>query len=151
MLEHVKIFWERTQDEEIEKLFPINGGTLNDAMKLYEESLRPGAESFGRVIYIDGKYIGDVWCYGIDETDEGQAFVSIVIFDKKYWGQGVGKRALTQFCRIVFDKYAISRLCAFTYKHNIKSKAMLKSVGFEKIEDFEEDGIPSCYYELLML
>ena len=147
-LEHVKIFWEKSQDEEIERLFPFNRGTLSDAIKLYEESLKPGARNFGKVICIDCKYIGDVWCYGIDEDNEKQAFVSIVIFDKTYWGKGIGKHALKQFCQLVFERYAVNELCAFTYKDNKRSIGSLESAGFKKIEDFLDDGVLSCYYEL---
>jgi len=147
-LEHVKIFWEKSQDEEIERLFPFNRGTLSDAIKLYEESLKPGARSFGKVIYIDGVYIGDVWCYGIDENDDKRAFVSIVIFDKTYWGKGIGKRALKQFCQLVFERYAINKLCAFTYIDNKRSIGSLEGSGFKKMEDFIEDGVVSCYFEL---
>lgn len=150
-LEHVKTFWEKSQDEEIERMFPFNRGTLNDAIKLYEESLKPGARSFGKVIDVDGKYVGDVWCYGIDEADEKQAFVSIVIFDKTYWGKGIGKDVIKQFCQLVFERYAVSKLCAFTYKDNKRSIGVLESAGFKKIEEFEEDGVLSCYYELLSL
>lgn len=63
-------------------------------------------------------------------------------------GKGIGKNALTQFCHIVFEKYNVSKLCAFTYKNNVRSKGALESVGFRMIEEFEEDGVPSCYYEL---
>lgn len=146
--EHVKIFWEKSQDEEIERMFPFNRSTLDDAIKLYEETLKPGARSFGQVIYVDDKYIGDIWCYGIDEDDEKQAFVSIVIFDKTYWGKGIGEHALKQFCQLVFERYAINKLCAFTYKDNKRSIGPLESAGFKKIEDFVEDGVLSCYYEL---
>lgn len=86
-LEHVKTFWAESQDEEIARLFPLQRIALRDAIAQYEESLKPDARSFGRVIYADDTYIGDVWCYGIDEVDEKQAFVSIVIFDKSYWGE----------------------------------------------------------------
>lgn len=150
-LEHVKIFWEKTQDQEIERMFPFNKGTLNDAIKLYEESLKPDAKSFGKIIDVDNKYIGDVWCYGIDEDTEKQAFVSIIIFDKPYWGKGIGKDALEQFSKLVFERYTVSKLCAFTYKHNKRSIATLESLGFKKLEEFEENGITSCYYELLKL
>lgn len=148
-LENVKIFWRQSQDEEVEAMFPFERNTLDQAVKMYEESLKPGARSFGKVIYFDDKYIGDIWCYGIDEADEKHAFVSIVIFDKTYWGKGIGKNALTQFCHIVFEKYNVSKLCAFTYKNNTRSKGVLESVGFRMLEEFEEDGVPSYYYELL--
>ncbi len=147
-LENVKIFWEKSHEEEVKAMFPFNRNTLDEAIKMYEESLKPGARSFGKAINFDDKYIGDIWCYGIDEVDEKQAFVSIVIFDKIYWGKGIGKNVLTQFCNIVFEKYNVSKLCAFTYKNNVRSKCALESVGFRMIEEFEEDDVPSCYYEL---
>lgn len=148
-LEHVKVYWEKSQDEEFKNLFPFNGGTLNDSIKLFEESLKPDARSFGNVIYIDNSYIGDVWCYGIDESIEKHAFVSIVIFDKRYWGKGIGKYVLKEFSQILFNKYSIIKLCAFTYADNKRSIATLESVGFKMIEEFEEEGKLSYYYELV--
>lgn len=150
MLEHVITFWEKSQDEEIEKMIPLNRGTLDDAIALYEETLKPGARSFGQVIYADGSYIGDVWCYGIDEIHVMLAFVSIVIFNKAYWGRGIGKHALQQFCQLVFERYTVTKLCAFTYKENSRSISALESAGFHMVEEFEEDGVLSCYYELLL-
>ncbi len=147
-LENVKIFWEESQDEELGRLFPFSRCTLDEAIQLYEESLKPDARSYGKTICVDGKYIGDIWCYGIDEIQEKQAFVSIVIFDKSYWGMGIGKQVLSQFVRLVFEEYRIDKLCAFTYRANTRSMGALESVGFRRIEEFEEDGVPSCYYEL---
>ena len=146
--ENVEIFWMKSQDEEIEKLFPSTRSTLSEAFKGYEESQKPEARSYGRVIYVDDRYIGDIWCYGIDEISEKQAFVSILIFDKSYWGKGIGRQALTQFCTIVFEKYGIPKLCAFTYSTNQRSIGALESVGFKRMEEFTEDGVLSYYYEL---
>ena len=148
-LENVKIFWKESQDEEIGRLFPFSRSTLNEAFKLYEESLKPNARSYGKAIYVDDKYIGDIWCYGIDEIYEKQAFVSIVIFNKSYWGMGIGKQALTKFHHFVFERYNISKLCAFTFSTNKRSIGALESVGFKKIEEFEEDGVLSYYCELI--
>jgi len=67
-LENVKIFLGKSQDEEVEAMFPFNRNTLDEAVKMYEESLKPGARSLGKIIYFDDKYIGDIWCYGIDEV-----------------------------------------------------------------------------------
>lgn len=148
-LENVKIFWEASQDEEIKRLFPSSTSTLDEAIALYEESLKPNARSCGKVIYVDDKYIGDIWCYEIDENEDKQAFVSIVIFNKSYLGMGIGKQALTQFCHLIFERYNIDKLCAFTYGTNQRSIGALESVGFKKIEEFMEDGVLSYYYELI--
>ena len=146
--EHVRLFWEKTQDEEIERLFPFSRGTIDDALHQFEQAQQPGAASFGQVVMLDGRYVGDVWCYGIDEEQEKTAFISIVLFDKGCWGQGVGTEALGQFCTLVFDRYLIDKLCAFAYKANARSDRLLRRIGFAEIEEFEEDGVPSRYYEL---
>lgn len=147
-LSNVKIYWQKTQDEELMKLFPFIKKTLKDAIYLYEESLKPGAKSYGKVIYVDDKYIGDVWCFGIDECIENKAFISIVIFDKAYFGKGIGKRILLEFTKIIFNKYNLKKLCAFTYKDNERSIRTLESIGFKKVEEFKENNRLSCYYEL---
>ncbi len=147
MLAHVKTFWEKSHDEEIKELFPFHRVPLHEEIERFQASLLPDAKNFGRVICADDVYIGDVWCYSIDETVEKSAFVSIIIFEKAYWGIGIGKEALSRFCALVFERYAIDKLCAFAYKANVRSCGMLKSAGFHMVEEFEEDGVLSCYYE----
>jgi RimJ/RimL family protein N-acetyltransferase len=148
-IDTVKIFWEKTQDETLEKLFPFYRTTLDEAIEMYYETLKPNSRSYGQVIYVDETYIGDVWCYSIDEINEKQAFISIVIFDKLYWGKGIGKYVLKTFCNTIFQRYSINKLCAFTYKTNLKSVKALESVGFNIIEEFDEDGVSSYYLEMI--
>ncbi|MCE5235033.1 MAG: GNAT family N-acetyltransferase [Clostridiaceae bacterium] len=147
-LENVKVFWEMSHDAELNRLFPFQKNTLGEAIELFEESKKPGAKSFGRTICFGGRYIGDVWCYGIDEVVEKSAFVSIVIFDKAHWGMGLSKLALSRFCSLVFGSYALDRLCAFTYRENTRSVGMLRSIGFRNLGEFLEDGVASYYFEL---
>ncbi len=144
----MRIFWEKTQDTEIERLFPFTRGTVEDSLRHFEQAQRPDSTSFGQVILLDGRYVGDVWCYSIDEVEEKQAFVSIVLFDKVIWGHGVGTEALGLFRAMVFQRFSIDKLCAFAYKANTRSDRLLKKTGFKEIEEFKEDGVPSRYYEL---
>ncbi|MGF7059499.1 GNAT family N-acetyltransferase [Brassicibacter mesophilus] len=145
--DHVVIFWEKTKDEEIQKLFPFSTESLEEALKLYEESLEKGALSYGKVIYYKGKYVGDIWCYGIDEADEKMAMLSIVIFEKELWGKGIATRAIKDFISEVFNKYKIEKIGAFTYIFNNRSIGLLEKAGFAKIETFVENGIESIYLE----
>jgi [ribosomal protein S5]-alanine N-acetyltransferase len=147
-LQNAITFWKESQDEEISSLFPLTRRTLSESIQLFEDCQRPDTPSFGKAIYANGNYIGDIWCFGIDEAVEKQAFVSILIFDKATWGKGIGQQALSQFCRLVFEKYQIDKLCAFTYSANKRSAGALEKSGFKKIEEFEEDGVLSYYYEL---
>lgn len=73
--DHIVVFWNKTQDEEIKTLFPINSESLEESLILFEESLKETASSYGKVIYFEGKYIGDIWCYSIDEKSEKMAML----------------------------------------------------------------------------
>lgn len=147
MKDHVITFWEKTQDEEIQQLFPFSIESLEDALKLYEESLKDGALSYGKVIYYGNKYIGDIWCYGIDEINEKMAMLSIVIFEKELWGRGIASQVTKDFIKEVFSKYKIDKVGTFTYAFNDRSIILLEKAGFTKVETFIEDGIESIYLE----
>lgn len=149
--EHVTLFWNKTQDDEIQRWFPTSVGTVEEALSLFEESLRADALSFGKVIYYGEKYIGDIWCYGIDENEEKMAMLSIVIFDKSLWGQGVATAATVLFIREVFSKYQIEKIGAFTYSNNYRTIGLLRKTGFVEVQEFLEDEVQSKYFEMRFL
>lgn len=149
MKEHVITFWDKTQDEAIKKLFPFSIQSLEAALMLFEESLKEHASSYGKVIYYDNRYVGDVWCYCIDEDDEKMAMLSIVVFEKELWGKGIGAEATKIFITEVFNKFNIDKIGAFTYGYNLGSIGLLKKVGFKEIETLTEDGIESKYFEIM--
>lgn len=130
MKEHVVEFWEKTQYEEIQKLFPFSIESLEESIKLYKESLKDEALSYGKVIYYGNKYIGDIWCYGIDEINEKMAMLSIVIFEKELWGKGIATQATKDFIKEVFSKYKIDKIGAFTYAFNYRSIGLLEKIGW---------------------
>ena len=57
---HVRVYFEQTQDEQIERMLPRSVESLEQALANFEATLLPGAASFGRTIYADGRYVGDV-------------------------------------------------------------------------------------------
>lgn len=146
--DHVNIFWERTQDEEIKRLFPFCTKSLDEALFLFEESLKDNALSYGKVIYFEGRYVGDIWCYCIDESNEKMAMLSVVIFEKEMWGKGIATKATKAFAKEVLNKFNIEKIGAFTYSNNYGSIGLLEKVGFVEKETFVEDGIESTYYEI---
>lgn len=131
---HVRVFWERSQDPEIKKFFP--SGT---------ESLQEDATSYGRVIYYKGRYVGDIWCYCIQDKT---AMLSIVIFEKECWGQGIAAVVTRMFLHEIFAKYGLDRIGAFTYSANTRVIGLLEKVGFMEIDTFIEDGLKSNYFEI---
>ena len=95
--ENVRIYFERTRDPEIQARIPQRSQTVEQALEDYRRSLAPGADSYGRTVWADGVYVGDVWCYCIHAEADPDAMVSYCIFDKDRWRQGIASRALEQF------------------------------------------------------
>lgn len=146
--ETVRVYFNMTRDEEIQSLCPQKAKTEDEAVADFYETLSDNAKSYGRTIYIDGEYIGDIWCYCIDRDENPNAMVSYCIFKKEYWGRGIGSIALEKFLKEVTEKLQLKSIGAFTYANNIGSIRVLEKNGFVLSESFEEDGTESSFYLL---
>lgn len=143
--EHVRIYFARTQDPEIRNMMPQTAETVEQAVAAFEKTLLPGASSYGRTIYADGIYVGDIWCYCMDIEEEPNAMVSYCLFEKKTWNKGIATEALKLFLKDAVPRFGLKSLGAFTYCENIASLRVLERNGFAKLEEFEEDGRLSAY------
>lgn len=145
---HVQVYFERVQDPEIQNLLPQTVTSLQQALANFEKTQQPDATSYGRTIYVDGDYVGDVWCYGIDLSDTPQTMVSYCIFDKSQWGKGIMSRALAMFISEISYRYGISCIGAFSFSDNGASVRVLEKNGFRIMETFVEDGRESVYLQI---
>lgn len=145
--EHVSIYWNKTQNEQIKAMLPSGADSVEKALAMFEESQKPQASSFGQVIYADGQYVGDIWCYCMDEQEEKSAMLSFCIFEPSLWGKGIASTAVKQFLSMVFVRYNIEKMGAFTFADNFGSIKALQKAGFTIVEEFVEDGRASCYLE----
>jgi len=143
----VRIYFERANTPEIKSLLPQKAKTLEEALADFEKTQLPNATSFGQTIYVDGNYVGDVWCYCIDLTDEPNCMVSYCIFEPEYRSKGVATAALKRFIETIRARYHVNTIGAFTFSHNAASLRVLEKCGFSLIEEFEEDGIASKYLQ----
>lgn len=146
--QHVRIYHERTQDPEIRQHLPKTVVSLEQAMQNYENTLKPDATSYGATIYVDGSYVGDVWCYGMDPSGTPQAMVSYCIFEKSCWGRGIMTRVLSLFLEDCTSRFGITCFGAFVFSSNTASIRVLEKNGFTPKETFQEDGVQSFYYQL---
>lgn len=144
--ETVVIYFSMTQDAQVRKYLPQKAKTAEEALADFHKAQLPGAASYGRTIYADGIYIGDIWCYCI-QLDEPNAMVSYCIFDKEYWNKGVATRALGIFLSEIADKFEVESVGAFTYSANKPSINVLLKNGFVDAESFIEDGVESKYFQ----
>ena len=147
---HVRIYFERTRDEEIRRMCPQKAKTAEEAVADFGETLKPGAHSFGQTVYADGKYVGDVWLYCIGEEDGPDAMLSFCLFEKTLWGGGI----MTQAVRLLLEKsrvrFGLKTVGAFAYFENLGSARVLEKNGFALREQFHDDGREAGYYEKRM-
>lgn len=144
---HVRIQYEKIRDPEIWAMIPMTEKTLEQTLADYEKTLLPGAASYGRTIYVDGVYVGDIWCYGIDLEEEPNAMVGYCLFEKSLWGRGVATEALKQFQEIAVPRFGLKTMGGIAYCTNKASLRVLEKNGFKKVEEFAEDGVLSAYYQ----
>lgn len=144
---HVRIYFEKTRDAEIQSMIPQTAATVEEALENYRKTLLPDATSYGRTIYADGVYAGDIWCYCIDLNDEPNAMLSYCVFEKSLWNKGITTAALKAFLEDIVPRFGLKTVGAFAYCANIPSLRVLEKNGFEAVETFVEDGVESAYYQ----
>lgn len=143
----VRIYFEKANRPEIKQVLPQKAKTIEEALEDYERTLLPNATSFGQTVYVDDKYVGDVWCYCIDMDDEPNCMVSFCIFEPEYWSKGIATTAVNMFIKNICVQYNFKTIGAFTFAHNNASIRVLEKNGFVEIEEFEEDGVWSKYLQ----
>ena len=74
--------------------------------------------------------------------------VSYCVFETALWGQGAATQALRLFLPEIAQRYGLAVIGAFTYADNLPSIRVLEKNGFRLLENFVEDGVLSCYYQL---
>ena len=143
----VRIYFERAQQSRIRRTLPQKAKTLEEALDDFERTQLPGANSFGRTINMDGRYVGDVWIYCIDPAEMPNAMLSYCVFETEVWGSGVASEAVKLFLQEVERRFNLSSLGAFTYADNTASVRVLEKNGFHLQERCMEDGVQSCFYQ----
>ena len=144
----VKTYFEKANRPEIKQVLPQKAKTVEEALEDYEQTLLPNTKSYGRTVYVDGNYVGDVWCYCIDPDDEPNSMLSFCIFEPEYWSKGIATAAVKMFIQNICARYHVKTIGAFTFAHNLASIRVLEKNGFVLMEEFEEDGVLSKYFQL---
>ena len=144
----VRTYFEKTNRPEIKQVLSQKARTVEEALEDYEQTLLPDAESYGLTVYVDGKYVGDIWCYCIDMDNEPNCMLSYCIFEPEYWSKGIATTAVKMFIQDICARYHVKTIGAFTFSHNQASIRVLEKNGFVVMEEFEEEGVLSKYYQL---
>ncbi len=146
--ETVRRYFDMSRQPFIQENLPQKAQTVEEALQDFEKTLLPGATSFGRILRLDGRYVGDVWCYCMDRHDTPNAMLSFCVFDAACHGRGVATEGVGLFLEEIRAKFQLKTVGAFVFADNIPSLRVLEKNGFLLQEEFEEDGRLSRYYEL---
>ena len=144
----VRTYFEKANRPEIKQVLPQKAKTVEEALEDYKQTLLPNSKSYGQTVYVDGKYVGDVWCYCIDLDDEPNSMLSFCIFEPEYWSKGIATAAVNMFTQNICARCHIKTFGAFTFAHNLASIRVLEKNGFVLMEEFEEGGVLSKYFQL---
>lgn len=142
---HVRTYFARTRDPEIQSMLHQAAQTVEHAVADFHRTQLPGATSFGRTIYADGEYVGDIWCYCIDPDEKPNAMLSYCIFEKNLWGKGIATEALRQFLAEIVPRFGLKTAGAFAWMSNTASLRVMEKNGFSPVENFVEDGMEAVY------
>lgn len=146
--DHVRIYFERTQDDQIDRMLPRSVNSLDQALENFAQTKLPDAKSYGKTIYADDRYIGDIWCYCIDPKETPNAMLSYCIFEKSCWGKGIASRALSLFLDEIVEKYCSSMCWLLSpLPTTLLPSACWRKTGFSVQESFVEDSRKSVYLE----
>lgn len=145
--ETVRTYFARAQQPEIRRALPQKAQTVEEALKDYQDTLLPGATSYGKTILWNGRYVGDVWCYGIHRENVPSAMLSYCLFEPALWGRGVTTQAVGMFLKEAEKAHGLQTMGAFTFADNAASIGVLEKNGFQLMEEWTEDGRRSRYYQ----
>lgn len=145
--ETVALYFTKAQQQIIKSTLPQKAGTVEEALKDYQNTLLPNAASYGRIILVDSVYVGDVWCYCIGQAETPNAMLSYCVFDALCWNKGIATAAVSLFLPEAVKKYALHTIGAFTFSENKASIKVLEKNGFSFVEEFYEDGRMSQYFQ----
>ena len=145
--ETVRIYFERARQPFIRRMLPQKAKTVEEALEDFRCTLLPDSTSYGRTIYVDGRYVGDVWIYAIDRDDMPNAMLSYCIFAPDVQGCGIASEAVRSFLEEVTIRFELKTVGAFTYAENIASVRVLEKNDFVLKETFFEDDKRSYFYQ----
>ena len=81
------------------------------------------------VIIFDNKPIGHI---ALTKEDNHVFFIHIIIGNKKYWGKGLGTKAIKKALKIGFNKLGYNKSCLEVRPDNLRAIKAYEKCGFKK-------------------
>ena len=107
-----------------------------------------------RAIVVNGKAVGSIGIFVKNDVYSKSAEVGYWLAEE-YWGKGIMSNAVSQICKLAFEKFDICRIFAEPFSYNKGSRKVLENNGFV-LEGTMRNGVYKggklldyCMYALL--
>lgn len=151
-IEDAEALYKYASDEKVSELAMWSRHTsVEMSREVIEKFFIPNIQSFAMVLKASDEPIG---CIGL--VPEGDEHYVIEAETREvgywighpYWNKGLTSEALNGFIGYCRNKLHLKKLLITTDARNSASQRVAEKCGFEFIEDYELDGIPSKAYLL---
>ncbi|MDQ7794876.1 MAG: GNAT family protein [bacterium] len=103
--------------------------SLAEEERWYERITSSSTDKILVITTADGTPVGNLGLHRIDHRYRN-AELGIAIFEKGYWGQGLGTDAITTFLRFAFDEWNLHRVTLVVREDNHRARRCYDKVGF---------------------
>lgn len=86
----------------------------------------------------EGRYVGNVWLWGID-TFHRKAELRILIGEGDCLEKGIGTEAIQLLCQYGFKKMKLHKIYAYVHASNLRARRAFEKAGFEVEGTLKED------------
>lgn len=119
------------RDKELLKLTSGVSKLISDEeVNKYFQAMLNGKNDYNFIILADGKIIGHI---SLTKRQNGWRETQIVIGDKKYWGKGIGQKAIKLLIRKA-RKVGISKIYLEVRLTNLRAIRAYEQCGFQKVK-----------------
>jgi RimJ/RimL family protein N-acetyltransferase len=81
---------------------------------------------------LDGEMIGRIGCFGLEQNArEGE--LGVVIGERSYWNQGLGRDAIVTMLRLMFEASRLERINLYTFPENVRAQKSFAACGFRTL------------------
>lgn len=91
----------------------------------------PHCVIFAVEVLSDKRFVGCIWLYSIDDRHR-HAELRILIGDKRHWGKGIGREAISLLTEFAFQKLSLHKLYAYVLATNKGALATFEKSGFAR-------------------
>ena len=122
--------------------------TIEETEHIFQKQLidYTNGDVFGRYFIMEkstGKYIGLLLLKDVDRECSIEIGYSLI---KEEWKKGYATEVVNKTVNWLFDQEGFTKICAVTELDNIDSQNVLFKAGFERQNDFEEEGKMMSYF-----